>query len=114
MNMSHESPMTAHAAHDVHSPEEVRKHVRVYMMVFVALALLTIVTVGVSYLHLSTAKAVAVALVIATIKGSLVACYFMHLISERAVIYWTLLICVVFFGLLLLLPTFTTVEMRVH
>ena len=31
--------------------------------------------------------AIAVALFIATIKGSLVACYFMHLISEKKLIY---------------------------
>ena len=31
--------------------------------------------------------AIAVALFVATIKGSLVACYFMHLISEKKLIY---------------------------
>ena len=48
---------------------------------------LTIVTVAVSYLHLAAPMAIAVALFIATIKGSLVACYFMHLISEKKLIY---------------------------
>lgn len=74
------------------SAEEVKKHVRVYMFVFMALAALTIITVAVAYLHLSIVPALIVALFIATIKGSLVASYFMHLVSEKKVIYLTLLI----------------------
>lgn len=96
-----------------HGAEEIRKHVRVYYAVFAALAVLTMVTVAVSYLHLDTLPAVGVALAIASVKGSLVALFFMHLISERTVIYWTLGLCVVFFAVLMLVPTFTTVNMRV-
>ena len=88
--------------------EEVRKHVRVYLVVFVALAALTAVTVGISYLHLPVHLAIGIALVIATVKGSLVAGYFMHLISEERVIYWVLALTVVFFIALMLLPTFTS------
>ena len=68
------------AAHDVH--QEVKK----YIIVFMALLFLTMVTVGVSYLHLHLVEAVTLALMIAVIKSSLVACYFMHLISERKLI----------------------------
>ncbi len=74
----------------------VREHVRVYVMVFVALAVLTIVTVAISYLHLSTALAISVALVVATVKAGLVAGYFMHLISEKKVILYLLLLCAAF------------------
>src|SRR5688500_18295522 len=94
------------------SAEDIKKHVRVYIMVFVALAFLTVVTVAVSYLHLPTPQAVALALVIATIKGSLVAAYFMHLISERAVIYWVLGICALKFVFLMAGPLFTDSEMH--
>ena len=87
-----------------HSAEEIRKETRGYILVFVALAALTLVTVGVSYLHLSFGAAVALALFIASIKGSLVAAFFMHLISERKLIYWVLILTVVFFVVLLLLP----------
>ena len=66
---------------------DIDKHVRVYITVFVALMVLTIVTVAISYLDLSVPMAVTVALLVATIKGSLVACYFMHLISEKKLIY---------------------------
>jgi cytochrome c oxidase subunit 4 len=88
--------------------EDIKKHVKVYLIVFAALAALTIVTVGISYLHLPTHWAILFALLVATVKGSLVACYFMHLISERKVIYWILLICVFFFAVLLWAPVVTS------
>ena len=87
-----------------HSAEEIKKETRVYILVFVALAALTLITVGVSYLHLSVGAAIALALFIATIKGSLVAAFFMHLLSERKVIYAVLILTLVFFVALLLLP----------
>lgn len=90
------------------SAEEVRKHVRVYLTVFAALAFLTIVTVAVSYFHLPVHTAIIVALIIASVKGSLVAGYFMHLISEEKIIYWVLVLTAVFFIVLMLLPTFTS------
>ena len=87
-----------------HSAEEIKKETRVYVLVFVALAALTLITVGVSYLHLSGGAAIALALFIALIKGSLVAGFFMHLISERRLIYAVLILPLVFFVVLLLLP----------
>ena len=51
--------------------------------------------------------AVTVALLVATVKGSLVACYFMHLISEKKLIYAVLVLTVVFFVALLALPVLT-------
>jgi caa(3)-type oxidase subunit IV len=68
---------------------------------------LTIITVAVSYLDLSTPMAIAVALFIAIIKGSLVACYFMHLISEKKLIYAVLAITAFKFIALLALPALT-------
>jgi len=89
-----------------HTHDDIKKHVRTYIAVFVALLALTIVTVAVSYLHLSTVPAIIVALVVASVKGSLVACYFMHLISEKKVIYFTLILTAVFFVVLMSLPIF--------
>jgi len=86
------------------------KHVRTYILVFVSLMVLTLVTVAVSYLHLPVRQAITVALVIATVKGSLVACYFMHLISEKKLILWVLVLTVVFFIVLLLVPVFTVAD----
>lgn len=94
-----------HPTHDDHGhhndPESVAKEMKKYWTIFIALAGLTVVTVAISYLHLPTAAAIALALVVATIKASLVAAVFMHLISERKLIYAVLVITVVFFAVLM-------------
>jgi cytochrome c oxidase subunit IV len=101
--------MSEHAAHADHAAHaaDIDKHVRIYISVFVTLMVLTIVTVAISYLHLPLFWAVSLALLVATVKGSLVACYFMHLISEKKLIYVVLVITVVKFIALLALPAFT-------
>jgi cytochrome c oxidase subunit 4 len=86
---------------------DIDKHVRVYITVFVTLMILTVVTVAISRLHLSVPIAVTVALLVAIIKGSLVACYFMHLISEKKLIYAVLVLTGAFFVALLALPVLT-------
>lgn len=101
MTSDHAADMTSDHAVDID------RHVRVYITVFVALMVLTIITVAVSYLDLSMAVAVPVALFIAIVKGSLVAGYFMHLISEKKLIYAVLVLTVVFFAALLALPALT-------
>lgn len=87
-----------------HSPEEIKRHVKVYLLIGVALLLGTVLTVGAYYVHFtSVAMTVTVALAIATVKASLVAAYFMHLISERKMIYVLLFFTGFFFlGLMLL------------
>ena len=86
---------------------DIDRHVRVYITVFAALMALTIITVAVSYLHLPLPIAVTVALLVATVKGTLVAGYFMHLISEKKLIYAVLGLTAVFFVALLALPALT-------
>ena len=104
---SDHAAMSDHAADIGHDPADIDKHVRVYITVFVALMVLTVVTVAVSRFHLPVPVAVTVALIVATIKGSLVACYFMHLISEKRLIIAVLLLTAVFFLVLLALPVLT-------
>ena len=94
-----------HAATRDHA--DIDRQVRVYITVFVALMALTIITVAVSRFHLPVPIAVTVALLVATIKGSLVACYFMHLISEKKLIVAVLALTAVFFLVLLALPAIT-------
>ena len=77
---------------------DIDKHVRIYITVFVALMALTIVTVAISRLHLPVHLAVTVAMFVAIIKGSLVAGYFMHLISEKKLIYSVLAFTGFFFA----------------
>jgi len=95
---------------DAHASDDISKHVKTYFMVFGTLMVLTIVTVGVSYLHLPVHVAILVALFIATIKGSLVALFFMHLNHERKMIYWVLALTAVFFAVLLLVPLSTNLD----
>ena len=95
---------------DHSSPEEFKKHLGQYYVVFVALLSLTAITVGVSYLKLNRPLAIAIALVIASVKAGLVAGVFMHLISEKKVIYAVLILTAAFFLLVLLLPSFTVFE----
>jgi cytochrome c oxidase subunit 4 len=101
MTSDHAADMTSDHAADID------RHVRVYIIVFVALMALTLITVAVSYLHLPPAMAITVALFVATVKGSLVACYFMHLISEKRLIYAVLVITAIKFAALLALPALT-------
>jgi len=98
-----------HAADSMTSDHaaDIDRHVRVYITVFVALMVLTVVTVAISYIDLPVAMAVTVALLVATVKGSLVACYFMHLISEKKLIYAVLVLTAVFFVALMALPALT-------
>jgi len=93
--------------------DQIRKHVRIYLTVFAALAVLTVGTVLASYLDVSTPIAVVIALIIASIKATLVASYFMHLISENKAIYGILILSVLFLIMVLLVPTFTGTEMLV-
>ena len=86
---------------------DIDKTVRVYITVFVALMALTIITVAISRVHLPVPIAISVALLVAVIKGSLVACYFMHLISEKKLILAVLALTVAFFIVLLGVPAIT-------
>jgi cytochrome c oxidase subunit IV len=74
-------------------------------VVFSTLMVLTVVTVAISYLHLPTPAAITVGLIVATVKASLVALFFMHLISERHAIYYLLGLTAGFFALLMYLPS---------
>jgi cytochrome c oxidase subunit 4 len=76
---------------DNHSHHDVSKHVRGYLIVFGALLIGTVLTVWASLFHFgakdSNVGNIAVALIIACTKAFLVAGYFMHLISEKKMIY---------------------------
>jgi cytochrome c oxidase subunit IV len=98
-----------------HSHEHVQEQVRRYLYVFYALLFGTVVTVGASYIpfghHILN---IAVALVIAIGKASLVACYFMHLISERRMIYGILAFTVFFFAGLMFLIVWSSGDFPRH
>ena len=88
-----------------HSPDDFSHHVRRYLYVFYALIFGTLITVGASYIPFGNREVnIGVALFIAICKGALVACYFMHLISERKMIYCIMAFTAFFFtGLMFLI-----------
>jgi len=89
---------------DDHSPDHFSHHVRRYLFVFYALLFGTVITVGASYIPFGhRAMNIGVALAIASGKAFLVAGYFMHLISERKMIYGIMIFTAFFFvGLMFL------------
>ena len=70
--------------------DDISKHIRGYLIIGATLILGTILTVLASYVDLGHHWNIVLALVIATVKASLVALYFMHLISEKQMIYTVL------------------------
>jgi caa(3)-type oxidase subunit IV len=94
----HSHSPEAHEAHDdAHELEHIRSHLKIYWAIFGALGVFTLLTVGVAYLDFgSHANNFAVGLLIATIKASLVALFFMHLLGEKGLIYKILAFTVVF------------------
>jgi cytochrome c oxidase subunit 4 len=86
---------------------EVKKSVRTYMLVGALLYVGTIITVAANQVHLAVPLAITVALIIATVKGSMVASVFMHLSHEKRWIYGSLILTVAFFVVLLAVPFLT-------
>lgn len=77
------------------SPEEIKKHVKLYMLIGVILFICTVLTVAVAKIEwldfgergFDTIDMV-IGLLIASLKATLVAVIFMHLNHEKSMIYW--------------------------
>jgi cytochrome c oxidase subunit 4 len=96
--MSDQPATTAHAAtaHAEHS-------IKGYLIVFFALIVGTVLTVWASFIDLGHHWNIVLALVIACVKAFLVAGYFMHLVTEKKLIYTVLAFTAFFFtGLMFL------------
>lgn len=90
--------------------EKTRQTIRLYLVVGVSLLVFTVITVAVNQVHLAVPAAITVALIIATMKGSMVASVFMHLSHERKWIYGALVLTVLFFIVLMSVPLFTQMD----
>jgi len=88
-------------------PEAIKKSIRSYMVVGALLLVFTGVTVAANAFHLAVPAAITLALIIASIKGTMVASVFMHLSHEKKWIYGSLLLTAFFFIVLLFLPLLT-------
>ncbi len=73
---------------------------RTYYIVYAALIVLTVVTVLVSYVNLGLMNVV-VALIIASVKASLVALFFMHLKGEDRLVWGFALVPLLFLSLII-------------
>jgi cytochrome c oxidase subunit IV len=93
---------------DSHSPDAIKRHMKLYLAVFGGLLLGTILTVAMYYVYFEkVSTTVTIALIIATAKASLVALFFMHLSGEKKTIYYTLATTVFFFAGLMALTLFS-------
>ena len=84
--------------------------IRTYIVVWGALVVLTAVTVSVSYVHLGMMNVV-VALLIASVKASLVALFFMHLRYESRLV-WGFALTPIFFLVLIIAGTLSDTLFR--
>jgi heme/copper-type cytochrome/quinol oxidase subunit 4 len=88
--------------------ESIKKETRGYLVIFAGLLSLSLTAVAISYLKLPLAIAIALTLVIASIQVFLAAGYFMHLISEKRIMLYVVLILTVIFAIaVLFLPILT-------
>jgi cytochrome c oxidase subunit 4 len=90
--------------------ESIKKSIRSYLMIGAALYAFTIITVAANQIHLAIPLAITLALIIASIKGSMVAAVFMHLSHEKRWVYGSLVLTAIFFAVLMLVPLFTTMD----
>jgi caa(3)-type oxidase subunit IV len=91
-------------------PASIKQGIRKYLMIGAALYAFTVITVAVNQVHLAVPLAITVALIVATIKGSMVAAVFMHLSHEKRWVYGALILTVAFFIVLMSLPGFTVMD----
>jgi caa(3)-type oxidase subunit IV len=90
------------------SPEAIKKHIKLYLLIGVILFICTVLTVAVAKLEFLDfgergfdGTDATIGLLIATFKATLVALIFMHLNHEKKMIYW-LFGCGLFFGFCLM------------
>jgi cytochrome c oxidase subunit 4 len=93
--------------HAAHTHGATHDHVhggpKIYGAVFGALVFLTVVTVGASYIHFGSGLAnVIIAMLIASIKASLVALFFMHLRWDKPITAIIFCVSLFFLGLFLI------------
>lgn len=84
----------SHGSHHIVSP-------MVYGAVLLALLVLTVVTVWVAYVDLGAVWNLILALGIATVKASLVVLFFMHVLYSGRLVQVTIIVSMIFFGLLI-------------
>jgi len=84
-----------------HSPGEIAKHIKTYLIVGATLLVFTAITVGLSFVDFgSQSMNMTIGLAVAAFKSSLVILIFMHLNNERPLIYKVLVFTILFLGVM--------------
>ena len=86
------------------STPDIKQEVKKHLVIYGFLLFLTAINFIVSKLSLLGEYTVVIVLTVALAQGVLIVCYFMHLISEKKLIHFVLILTVIFFLGLLLLP----------
>ena len=100
--------------HNEHSEHEHEEHITSYGLnigIYFILVFFTAVTIGVSYIDLAPALSVVAILGIASIKGTFVLLYFMHLLYEKPVFRY-MFISTLFTYIIFLILTFADTIFR--
>ncbi|HEX7343120.1 MAG TPA: cytochrome C oxidase subunit IV family protein [bacterium] len=93
-----------------HSPHAAHAlPLRIYLSVGAALLILTAITVSLSFVHLGPFNLV-VALSIATIKATLVALFFMHLLYDNKLYLLIFVFALIILGIFIILTLFDTMR----
>ena len=79
------------------SAESIKKETKNYITIFIILAGLTLITASLKFVDFEMSTRIIIALSIAVLQGTLSVCYFMHLISEKKLVYSVLILTAVFF-----------------
>ena len=91
--LKHPHPEVSETIHHSPTPDEkaaIHEEMKLYLYVFGALMLLTLTTLGITSFDLAYSRASILAISVATIKASLVACFFMHLLGEKKYLFMIL------------------------
>ena len=89
---------------DTANAQAIKQEVKKHFLIYLALLYLTAINFILSKTHCWGSFTVGGILLIAAAQAALVACYFMHLISEKKLIVFILLLTFIFFLGLIFLP----------
>lgn len=80
--------------------EKEKENDRIYLAVYLFLIVFTLLTVLSSQMQLGRSSTILLALAIATVKAGLIALYYMHLRTEKPLIYGIVLVGLITVGIL--------------
>ena len=86
--------------------QDIQKETKNYLVIFGGLILLGGVAIGVHFLQLPIKLSIVIILAIALTQAAISAAYYMHLIAEKKLIYFVLIMAAAFFLSMILLIAF--------